>query len=245
MRELGHDSGRGAFTLIELLVVVAVLALLVATLLPALAGARRSAQGVACLSNMRQLAIAQAAYAADCDGALVDYGISHGATPELSTISWLDSLGPYFEDAPVVRSPLDTSPHWDEPIVDRFRVTSYGLNEHVTPSAPTDPATGKTLGGGVIHRLRNPAETVQWLPMAYAGDYAVSDHVHVINWWIGSFLPDAPASIAASMCQTNTRGGDAGAWSARANYASLDASAGVFRFDEVYRTAEDNRFLPR
>jgi prepilin-type N-terminal cleavage/methylation domain-containing protein/prepilin-type processing-associated H-X9-DG protein len=52
-----------AFTLIELLVVLSVIALLVAILLPALAAARKSAQTIACGSNLRQLSIAQIAYA--------------------------------------------------------------------------------------------------------------------------------------------------------------------------------------
>jgi len=45
------------FTLIELLVVVAIIAVLVALLLPALANARNMAKTVACLSNLRQLGI--------------------------------------------------------------------------------------------------------------------------------------------------------------------------------------------
>jgi prepilin-type N-terminal cleavage/methylation domain-containing protein/prepilin-type processing-associated H-X9-DG protein len=46
---------RGAFTLIEVLVVVAIIALLVAVLLPALSRARDQVRSVSCRSNMKQL----------------------------------------------------------------------------------------------------------------------------------------------------------------------------------------------
>ncbi|MEM1166897.1 MAG: prepilin-type N-terminal cleavage/methylation domain-containing protein [Planctomycetota bacterium] len=56
---------RHAFTLIELLVVVAVIALLIGLLLPALSRARDSAQLISSLSRLRQIATAEAAYIAD------------------------------------------------------------------------------------------------------------------------------------------------------------------------------------
>lgn len=56
---------RIGFTLIELLVVISIIALLIAILLPALNGARASARSVACLSNLKQIAIAQQTYEND------------------------------------------------------------------------------------------------------------------------------------------------------------------------------------
>ncbi len=56
---------RRAFTLIELLVVVAIIALLVATLLPALGRARGTARLAVCASNLRQIGLGVQAYAAE------------------------------------------------------------------------------------------------------------------------------------------------------------------------------------
>ena len=56
-----------AFTLIELLVVIVIIAILAALLLPALAKAKNTAQGAACLNNIRQFSIANAIYSNDHD----------------------------------------------------------------------------------------------------------------------------------------------------------------------------------
>lgn len=85
------NMAKKAFTLIELLVVVAIIALLLSIIVPALRKVKQQATGAVCLSNIRQLAVAWHTFATDNDGVIVN-----GHVPRDETQLGYNASNPYW-----------------------------------------------------------------------------------------------------------------------------------------------------
>jgi prepilin-type N-terminal cleavage/methylation domain-containing protein/prepilin-type processing-associated H-X9-DG protein len=88
---------RNAFTLIELLVVIAIIAILAAILFPVFARARAKAMQAACISNMKQIALAEKMYCADYNDMWCTAGW-WGVTRQ-------DALQPYMKNTQIFTCP--------------------------------------------------------------------------------------------------------------------------------------------
>ena len=58
-------GGRSAFTLVDLMTSMAIIAVLIALLLPSMAGVREATRRVVCLSNQRQIGLGSQIYSED------------------------------------------------------------------------------------------------------------------------------------------------------------------------------------
>lgn len=126
------------FTLVELLVVIGIIAVLIALLLPALAGARAQAKAVRCQSNVRQLVAALFAYAVDNRGKFPpnQYSLAPGRC-------WYDAdrIGSIIYPGTINRAVEGGVAVCPE---DEFARRSYAMN--VWASSAADPNVNKAAG---------------------------------------------------------------------------------------------------
>lgn len=238
-----HYKSHAAFTLIELLVVISIIALLVGILLPALAGARRSAQQTKCLAQQRGMAQALTMYTSD------DPTDFYPGAGMMGHDAWYVEIEPYINFDEFYHCPSDQTEKW----LDGTRKTSYGINGYVTHNHA--PYNGIRMAD-----MRSPTNTVL---VAELREDLTKDHFMPMVWGDPAAQPQLLSGMMSTMW-TNVRNGE---WDdtaktatviqqdrhgSTANYAFGDGHASALPFDETWLQesgvriidAYDPKFVP-
>src|SRR5436190_21836903 len=94
VRSVAQPPAVDSFTLIELLVVIAIIAILAGMLLGAVTRSKAKAQGIQCLSNLRQLSLSWQMYADDNDQRIPPNNLNGTAVWQTWVRGWLDNASP-------------------------------------------------------------------------------------------------------------------------------------------------------
>lgn len=139
-----------AFTLIELLVVIAIIAILASMLLPALSKSKLKAQGIQCLSNLRQLQTVFLMYPDDNVDRLTSSGYTAPVEPTAWVNGWEDFNG---------NNPDNTDPGTLlDPNRAKFAPYLRGVGVYKCPA----DASRVKVGNVQIPRLRSLSMGQQW-----------------------------------------------------------------------------------
>lgn len=172
----GYLRTRRGFTLIEVLIVIAIIAVLLSILFPALGEARRAAVRIACASNMRQIGIGLHMYADRNNGRMPESTHTAGGDMERT---WIYTLAPYIGNVDTIRvCPAD--PNAKERIEENG--TSYVLNEYFV--VPKNPAVATDVDCLKLHQARRPsAAMLLFIISDRKGTATTEDHTHSRNWF--------------------------------------------------------------
>jgi len=148
-----YGSGDAAFTLIELLIVIAIIAVLMAVLIPALNRAREMGKRATCMNNTKTLALAWTLYCSEHDGKMP-------ASQGLAKTGWVRGLEGTYLTRPVeaprelqitaIRSgelyPYTTTEKvYRCPVAKRNEMRTYGAAPSLNGYSPEDAPIVKNL----------------------------------------------------------------------------------------------------
>jgi len=169
-----------SFTLIELLVVVAIIAVLVAILLPALSKSRAMTKAVVCGSNLRCIGQALGLYTNDYKGVLPP-GFGHSKTgpdgPWEKGAYWISCLGPYVVTSRNIVYIRDAV--FICPATGLEKGSAYAMPRMLSTCAIWGPDNWRNIDS--IERTSDTVFALDFYP-----------YIPVVDWWIP--IPGEPIS---------------------------------------------------
>jgi prepilin-type N-terminal cleavage/methylation domain-containing protein/prepilin-type processing-associated H-X9-DG protein len=198
-----HRKAESAFTLIELLVVIAIIAILAAILFPVFAQAREQARSISCLSNTKQMALADLMYAEDYDENIVPWIQTFAQpTPVPSwQILWNGLLNPY------VKSTLNMSTQKQVDSAGQHIVSQNALGMYYCPD--WNPSTfAQSMDSADCDGNGTPGSaSTGWMPPDYVlANYGIAFNVSCEASPCG--VPNNPAYSFPGAGPTGTAPGD-------------------------------------
>ncbi|MBS1701380.1 MAG: prepilin-type N-terminal cleavage/methylation domain-containing protein [Armatimonadetes bacterium] len=186
-----------AFSLIELLVVIAIISILAAILFPVFSQAKAAAKKTSCLSNQRQVGMAEIMYAADFDDYFTPTELG-ADVDEAHEYYWGDMLHPYIKNWQMLVCTSQNQPLSFKTGLTSFSQQwsySFGINDIIASDCVSSDDPGcRHIGvaGKSTTILNDPASTIliaDNLPSKVDtedGDDMVLGHArHEINWQWG------------------------------------------------------------
>ncbi len=162
VNRLRHRN-HAAFTLVELLVVVAIIAILMAMLTPALNKAREAATATVCLANQHQSSLALMQYASDYRGKVVIGGLRQ---PGWKRYTWVSFISDRLDDVESARCPKMGGKGWYGMVSQQAKANKRWGNPAAVEWAPWPiPPRTDTSATGLW--------TVRLSQLQHASDYAL------------------------------------------------------------------------
>ncbi len=192
-----------AFTLIELLVVISIIAVLMGIMMPALSKAKKKAQGVVCISNLKQISIGMYNYLQDNKNTFMyQYGdeiskkgwytklIKDNKVYSDNTIAYISGYDVLFCPAQKFITPLTAREQSDYPNLRDYAIVKGYLAYGMSPGLTYDySAAGYPVTPAKLQNIKQGSKTIlvaesQWTrpeDKAISGSFFLRPYAHQLG----------------------------------------------------------------
>jgi len=172
---------KSAFTLIEILVVIAIIALLLSVLMPALAKARERAHATVCLSNLRQIGLAAMLYAESHDE-LVPRNGGHWILLFMPYLGKKNNLPEDYRQVKIYNCPSHP---------DKRQTVDYVVNSWDTDTIETNGATKLSIFRRPDSKIYLADNASGWWRPVITDEKGLVEYASLFDVWHLRHLPDS------------------------------------------------------